>query len=103
MLPQRRYLLMGYLLDKRLDDFAKWVGKFYDLNDTLPQHYREALVLYSHLRSQPVVDYHHAVTEADFADYQQLERSEPNNKVLRQNLLRDTYGNTYWYYYEYGL
>ena len=97
------YLRMGYLLDKRLDDFAKWVGKFYALNDTLPQHYREALVLYGHLRSQPVVDYHHAVTEADFADYQQLERSEPNNKVLRQNLLRDTYGNTYWYYYEYGL
>ena len=45
----------------------------------------------------------YVITEADFADYQQLEHSEPNNKVLRQNLLRDTYGNTYWYYYEYGL
>ena len=24
------------------------------------------------------------------------------NPVERQSALRDTYGNTYWYYYQYG-
>ena len=38
---------------------------------------------------------------ADFQDYQTLERKF-SNPMERNAALRDTYGNTYWYYYQYG-
>ena len=39
--------------------------------------------------------------EADFQDFQTLERKF-SNAMERNAALRDTYGNTYWYYYLYG-
>ena len=57
------YKLCGLLIDRQIDHFAREIGKYYPLDDHLPKHYREALVLYTHSRSNPVVVYHHAVTE----------------------------------------
>ena len=39
--------------------------------------------------------------DADFQDFQQMEHKFANPEE-RRNAIRDTYGNTYWYYYEYG-
>ena len=39
--------------------------------------------------------------DADFQDYQALERKFPDKRE-RQTALRATYGNTYWYYWQYG-
>ena len=39
--------------------------------------------------------------DTDYEDYQQLYQSE-SNRVVRQAKLRDSYGNTYWYYYQQG-
>ena len=36
----------------------------------------------------------------DFEDFQKLEKSVADERE-RQTALRDTYGNTYWYYYQY--
>ena len=94
------YLLCGYLLDKKLDEFAKNIGKYYDLKGELPKHYREALTLYVHLRSNPNIMYHNTVMDTDYQDYQNMTNKYPN-KTIRKNSLRDTYGNTYWYYYQY--
>lgn len=94
------YLLCGYLLDKNLNAFVRNIGKYYKVNGNLPKHYREALTLYTHLRSNPVLIYHSNVMDADYQDYQDMEKKYPD-KVLRQNYLHDTYGNTYWYYYQY--
>lgn len=38
--------------------------------------------------------------DADFQDYQRLEHRIAN-KAERRNKIRDVYGNTYWYYYQY--
>lgn len=41
------YFLCGLLLDKRLTDFVDNLPKYYNLgSDTLPQHYKEALMYY---------------------------------------------------------
>ena len=94
-MPKGDYLLCSHLLDRKIDAFALSVKRFYDTDSLLPKHYREALVLYNHLRSNPVVAYKHEVADADYADFQQLMR-----KYGRDNArLRDVYGNTYWYYY----
>jgi len=95
------YLIIAYLLDRNLDAFVHMVGKYYKLEGSLPTHYREALILYTHLRSNPVMVYHNNVMDADFQDYLQLYHSESNN-AIRKTKLRDTYGNTYWYYYQFG-
>ena len=93
--PQGDFVLCSYLLDRKIDAFAIKVKRYYDLDSSLPKHYREALVLYNHLRSNPVVAYKHEVAETDFADFQKLMRECGRNKAR----LCDVYGNTYWYYY----
>ena len=94
------YLLCGYLIDKNLDGFAREITRFYKVNDSLPRHYREALVLYTHQRSNPVLVYHDAVLDVDYRDLQQLEAtcreaSERKGRVL------ESYADSYWYYYFY--
>ena len=92
------YLLCAYLLDGDLEAFVHAIGKYYNLKQPLPKHYREALVLYAHLRSNPYIVYHNSVMEADFADFQSLIK-QYSNLNERLSALRDTYGNTYWVYY----
>lgn len=98
--PAHDYLLCAYLLDKRLDDFAREIGKYYKVDSVIPKHYREALILHNHLRSHPITVYHDSVLDADYKDYLSLRR-ESTNATLRKNKAHDTYGNTYWYYYEF--
>lgn len=92
------YHLASLLLDKRIDEFAKVVSRYYKLDASLPRHYREALVLYTHLRSNPLVVYHDAVMDVDYQDLLSLYRTT-KNATKRRNLLRSTYGNTYWCYF----
>lgn len=94
------YLLCAYLLERNLDAFANNVANYYVINDSLPKHYKEALVLYQHKHSTPKVIYNNNVMDADFQDFQKLERQYADSRE-RQTKLRDTYGNTYWYYYKY--
>ena len=58
------YLLCGYLIDKKLDSFAQTVGDYYTLDAHLPKHYREALTLYMHSRSNPLVNFKVPVMES---------------------------------------
>ena len=94
------YLLCSYLIDKDIDHFVQEVGKFYMVNDSLPKHYREALTLYTHLRSNPLFVYRSAVTEEDFNNFREMER-EYKNPSERKGKLGEQYRGTYWYYYEY--
>ena len=119
------YQLCAYLLDRNLDGFGKAMVKIYGkptmekksktdpatpddntstapytITKALPKHYREALVLYTHLRSNPLVDYHDDILDADYRDFQDLEHKYANPQE-RKNMIRDTYGKTYWYYYDY--
>lgn len=95
------YILCGYLLDKNLDAFVRELQKHYSLNPaSLPKHYKEALILYTRLRSTPAVVFHDEVMDADYADLQKLERKYTNQRE-RESYVRDAYGETYWYYYFY--
>lgn len=99
--PAYDYLLCGYLLDRKLDAFAANVFRYYPNNNELPKHYREALTLYMHMRSNPIVSYRNNLMETDYQDFQDLE-GKYKNRTERKNALRNVYGNTYWFYYAYG-
>jgi len=94
------YRLCGLLIDRKLDEFASIVQRYYPLNDSLPRHYREALVLYRHQHSHPVVVYHDAVTDTDYNDLQELE-SHYADFTERKGKVLEKYEGSYWYYYEY--
>lgn len=64
------YILCGYLMDKNLDAFVENITKYYDINDFLPKHYREALTLYVHSHTTPKVIFKNSIMDADFQDYQ---------------------------------
>lgn len=96
------YILCGYLMDKNLDAFVENITKYYDINDLLPKHYREALTLYVHSHTTPKVIFKNSIMDADFQDYQNMEHDITDTEE-RKNKLRDTYGNTYWYYYQYAI
>lgn len=96
------YVLCGYLLDRDLDSFVREVLKKFNIKSpTLPKYYREALILYTHLRSNPTIVFHNEVLDADYADFQTLEK-QYKNVDERESFVRDTYGDTYWFYYFYG-
>ncbi len=99
-LPVADYRLCGLLIDRQLDRFAQEVRNYYALDEHLPRHYREALVLYTHSRSNPLFVYRHAVTEEDWRNLQELERKYPDD-IERKGRVEDQYSGTYWYYYEY--
>ena len=92
------YLLTACLLDKNLNQFALIVRKLYADIRSLPKHYREALILYTHLRSNPIIIYKDDVLDADFKDFQELDKKF-SDKNMQRNAVRQVYGNTYWYYY----
>lgn len=94
------YLLCACLLDKDLNAFVENIEKHYTIDKNLPKHYKEALLLYMHLNSAPKVVYTNNVMEADFQDFQKLGSAYENARE-RKNMVRSTYGNTYWFYYEY--
>lgn len=103
--PSRRlaeYYLIGCLLDKKIDLFAQnfyAYSRFFPVNH-IPKHFREALTLYTHLRSNPMRVYSETVMETDFQDFQQLEYKFRNNRIC-QYMRKESHGNTYWYYYFY--
>ena len=94
------YLLCSYLIDRNLDRFASDISKYYVVNDSLPRHYREALILYTHLRSQPAIVYHESVMDEDYSNLQELEKQYPDY-MERKGKVEDLYRGTYWYYYDY--
>ena len=94
------YQLCAMLLDKDIDGFARAIGRYYEVNDSLPRHYREALVLYRHLRSHPVEVLNDEVVEADYNDFRTLE-DQYADKLERKVRVGEKFSGTYWYYYCY--
>jgi hypothetical protein len=95
------YELCGYLIDKQLDRFAAALPHYYNIGEQrLPRYYREALVLYNHLRSNPHIVYHNNVLDTDYRDMRELARRYSDPKA-RQMAVFSNYEDTYWYYYDY--
>ena len=94
------YALCACLIDKQLDRFVRLLPKYYPTTENLPRHYREALVLYNHLRANPVIIYHDDVMDTDYNDMKQLERQYSDRRA-RQMAVFQQYEKTYWYYFGY--
>lgn len=97
--PLREYFLCALLLDKRIDSFIKEIASEKNLDyNKMPRHYREALILYNHIRSTPIIEYRDNIMDADYLDMITIARSCADKKTA--NALTDkAYGNTYWHYY----
>lgn len=102
-LPAIDYYLCALLLDRRIDLFAQEIRTFYPLRirqHKLPSYYAQALVLYTRSRTRPSIVYRDGAVEANLRDY-----SEMSDTIscadCRRNLLRRSYGETYWWWYEY--
>ena len=98
--PIVHYILCSYLLDKDIDGFVSCLQRvgYADLAQ-LPRHYREALILYRHIRSKHIISYHNSPMDADYEDMQALGQKYHMSKEECRSVIEDTYGNTYWYYY----
>ena len=94
------YELCAYLIDKDLDRFVDVLPRYYQVDGKLPRYYREALIQYNHLRSNPKILYHDAVLDTDYQDMQQLEKQYPDKKAAQVAVFRQ-YEGTYWYYFAY--
>lgn len=98
------YYLCGLLLDRRIDDFAREYPRFYGRLGQcrhVPHYYAEALVMYARLRTRPVIIHRDAAIEANLKDYSDMGDSIADPRV-RRNLLRRSYGDTYWWCYNYA-
>ncbi len=98
------YYLSALLLERKLELFATEVNRYYPkqvAEGKLPTYFAQALLLYTHTTPHPLVDYNDNNTEANYLDYAELSKSTPNAQV-RASKLRESYGETYWWWYTYG-
>lgn len=92
------WLLCAYLLDCDLDGFAAALPRYYEVNGALPRSFREALVLYNHLRKKPLIVYKESTMDADYEDFKKV-YYQTSNATARLSNVKDSYGTTYWFYY----
>lgn len=95
------YELCAHLLNRNLQSFVRLLPRYYAINDSLPRHYREALVLYVHQTSSPLIVYHENAIDTDYDDLQKLERTYPD-ATARSLAVYKQYFGTYWWYYFYA-
>lgn len=98
--PAKDYYLCALLLNKKLVEFADALPLYYKLDEHLPVHYKEALILYSRITPHPAYVFHDSVEDAAYEDMQQLGASYKYYSV-RKNYLRREFGATYWFYFKY--
>ena len=94
------YQLCGMLIDKDLDGFVNLLMKTHKIDDSLPLHYREALILYTHRRSSPKVVYRNTVMDTDYDDMQRLEAETKSPGESRIQIYKQ-FSGTYWEYFDY--
>lgn len=98
------YYLCALLLERKLDLFAKEIVYYYPTEvaqSKLPRYFAQALILYQRTRTQPDVFYTDSNIEANYRDYTDMADSIPD-RTVRTNMLRYSYGETYWWWYSYG-
>ncbi len=98
------YYLTALLLERNLPQFAQETMRYYPhevAQGTLPTYFAQAMVLYKRICERPIADYHDSSIEANYTDYQDMGDTIANT-TIRNNTLRYSYGETYWWWYTYG-
>ncbi|MBN2410181.1 hypothetical protein JXQ31_00730 [candidate division KSB1 bacterium] len=96
------YLMAHYLMNKELNKIRAKLEYFKKLKyPALPRHIQEALMIYQNLTGQKQLlngyKYNRKL-EARFSAFQQVMVRFKNNKNAAQNTLKQSFGDTYWYY-----
>lgn len=98
------YYLCALLLERRLPEFAVEVEKYYPqqlAQGKLPTYFAQALLLYTHTTPHTPFDYVDNNTEANYRDYMDMSQKTTDSKE-RASKLRESYGETYWWWFAYG-
>ena len=100
------YYLSSLLLEKKLLEFKDEVTGFYGVEnvDSLPKHYREALMLYADIAGVEETlpfELHDAVMDEELRRLRAVE-SLYDDPFVRGNYVRRRYGSTYWWYFLYS-
>jgi hypothetical protein len=100
----RDYYLSSLLLDRQLvgfkDELARLCGE-YNV-DSLPKHYREALLLCSEFTDDFSLELESDTLFVMFDELRGIER-QYDDALVRNNYVRKAFGRTYWWYYLYGI
>ena len=97
----RDYYLCALLLDRRLSDFAETYAALCPGDSVqIPRFYSEALALHSRKHDLPFA-YNDEAVEANLLDFMDMARKTGTAQEGR-NLLRRSYGETFWWYYYFG-
>lgn len=95
------YYMASALLEKRLHKFVLGLNQYNNFYKgiPLPKHYAEALALYKYIHKRPliVVD---KQTQQVLDGYLKL-KTEQKNPAAEANIMRRSYGETYYWYYMY--
>lgn len=95
----RQYLLSAHLLDKQLGRFRSELLHGDTLSaESLPMHYREALVLYQAVDSTLQPRLEDSLLVVRYEEFDSL-RHTLGKRRERQYRVREQFANTYWYYY----
>lgn len=99
----QEYYLASLLLERRIVDFADKVYEYYNVGDSdkLPKHYKEALLLYSHIVPEYSIEFDDAALRASF-EKMIAEACGKSWASMHSARLRQEYGGTYWWYFLYG-
>lgn len=102
----KNYYLTSLLLEKRLMEFKDEVLLMYGAGsvDSLPKHYREALMLYVDIVDTTEVVPYEVNDAAMRATLEALraEEAKHDDAFIRSNFIRRYFGRTYWWYFLYS-
>ena len=102
----RDYYFSSLLLEKRLLEFKDEVIGFCGAEsvDSLPKHYREALMLYADIEGeQENLPFElHDVEMREALEHLRAEEAKHTDAFVRGNYVRRHFGRTYWWYFLYS-
>lgn len=86
------YVLCRFLMDRDLPSFVRVLKRYHKPSRSLPKHYGEALILYSHEYGNHGIAFEDENMEGKYARFVELDR-------MHGGSLEMEFGDTYWYYY----
>ncbi len=99
----RDYYLSALLLEKKVVEFEEELQRICGTYnpDSLPKHYREALLLLSEFADDYCLELESDTLPELFEEMREIERKY-DDALVRNNYVRKKFGRTYWWYFLYG-
>ena len=94
------YYLSALLLKKRLDTFADELNNFYEPEDSLPIHFKEAILVYHQNHPKYPFVLADSMLIKRYSEYR-CRQTEFHSRDIEKSQMRREFGNTYWWYHDY--